>query len=162
MGNVILGRMGVSVSTASAIQLAPLLIPPNPSRYFRLGTLRRRKRPLSWQVSNFESQKGEVGVLFGIEDYVVERAVWEVRDGGADFLARFLAGMLDKQAVALIVTASLGQITSYLERAMDKGTSVEACRRADNVRSGHMSTSSNYQEPPRHNRSSRRNVRAIG
>ena len=39
--------------------------------------------------------------------------------------------MPDMQAAALIVIESLGQ-TSHLERALDTGLSLEACRRADN------------------------------
>lgn len=49
------------------------------------------------------------------------------------------------QAAALIATESLEQRTSCLDREMDDGTSLEACRSSDNnVRSGLMSTSSNF------------------
>ena len=54
-----------------------------------------------------------------------------VRDGGTDHLARCLANMPDKQAPALITVESLGQRTSYLERALDPELSLEACKRAD-------------------------------
>ena len=39
--------------------------------------------------------------------------------------------MPDKQAAALKAIESLGQRTSYLERALDTGLSLEACRKAD-------------------------------
>lgn len=40
--------------------------------------------------------------------------------------------MLDKQAIALKAPASLGQRTSYFERAIGTGRSLEACRRVTN------------------------------
>ena len=63
---------------------------------------------------------------------LVDRAMGVVRDGGADHLARCLANMPDKQAAALIAIESLGQRTSYLERALGTRLSLEACTRADN------------------------------
>ena len=71
-----------------------------------------------------------VGVPIGTDEYVLDRAMEVVRDGGADRLARCLANMPDKQAAALIAIESLG--TSYLERALDMRLSLNACRRADN------------------------------
>ena len=62
--------------------------------------------------------------------YVLKRAV--VKDGGADHRARCLANMSDKQGAALIAVESLRQRTSYVERALATGLSLEACRRADN------------------------------
>ena len=73
-----------------------------------------------------------VGVPIGTELYVRGRAMEVVRDGGADYLARCLAKMPDKQAAALITFESLGQQTSHLERALDPGLSLEAYKRADN------------------------------
>ena len=73
-----------------------------------------------------------VDVPIGTDKYVLDRAMEVVRDGGADRLARCLANMPDKQAAALIAIESLGQRTSYLERALDMRLSLEACRRADN------------------------------
>ena len=73
-----------------------------------------------------------VGVPIGTEEYVRERAMEVLRHGDADRLARCLANMPDKQAVALITVDSLGQRTSYLERALYPGLSLEACQRADN------------------------------
>ena len=73
-----------------------------------------------------------VGVPIGTDEYVLDRAMEVVRDGGADRLARCLAHMPDKQAAALIAIESLGQRASYLERALDTRLSLEACRRADN------------------------------
>ena len=60
------------------------------------------------------------------------RVVEVVKDGGADHLARCLASVPDKQAAALITVESLGQRTSYLERALDPGLSLDACKRVDN------------------------------
>ena len=73
-----------------------------------------------------------VGVSIGTDEYVLDRAIEVVRDRGADRLARFLASMPDKQAAALIAIESLGQRTSYLEKALDTGLSLEAGIRADN------------------------------
>ena len=73
-----------------------------------------------------------VGVPIGMDEYVLDRAMEVVRDGGADRLARCLAHMPDKQAAALIAIESLGQRASYLERALDTRLSLDACRRADN------------------------------
>ena len=60
-----------------------------------------------------------VGVPIGTDEYVLDRAMEVVRDGGADRLARCLANMPDKQAAALIAIDPLGQRTSCLERALD-------------------------------------------
>ena len=72
-----------------------------------------------------------VGVPIGTDEHVLERELEIARDGGADRLARCLANMPNKQAVALIAIESLGQRTSYLERALETGLSLEACRRTD-------------------------------
>ena len=61
-----------------------------------------------------------------------------MRDGGADHLSRCFVNMPDKQAAALITVESLGQRTSYPERAVDPGLSLEACKLSDNgERRGH-------------------------
>ena len=73
-----------------------------------------------------------VGVPIGTEKYVRGREMEVVRDGGADRLARRLATMPDKQAAALIAVESLGQRTSYLEKTLDPGLSLDTRRRADN------------------------------
>ena len=73
-----------------------------------------------------------VGVPIGRDEYVLEQTAEVVKDGGGDRLARCLANMPDKPAAALIVTESLGQRISYLERALDTGLSLEAYKRADN------------------------------
>ena len=72
-----------------------------------------------------------VGVPIGTDEYVMERALELVRDGGANRHARCLASMPDKQAAALIAIESLGQRTSYLEGALDTGLSIETCGRED-------------------------------
>ena len=66
-----------------------------------------------------------------------------MKDRGADRLACCLANMPDMQAAALIVIESLGQ-TSHLERALDTGLSLEACRRADNGAQWAYEKSSSY------------------
>ena len=48
-----------------------------------------------------------VGVPIGTDEYVLDRAVEVVRDGGADRLVRCLARMPDKQAATLIAIESL-------------------------------------------------------
>ena len=73
-----------------------------------------------------------VGVPIGTDEYVLDRAMEVVSDGEAERLARCLANMPDKQAATLIAIESLGQRTSYPERALDTRLSLEACRRADN------------------------------
>ena len=73
-----------------------------------------------------------VDVPIGNDEYILERAKEIVKKGGTDHLARCLANMPEKQAVALIVTESLGQKTVYLERALDTELSLESCRRVNN------------------------------
>ena len=73
-----------------------------------------------------------VGVPIGTDEYVRDRAIEVVRDGGADRLTRCFASMPDKQAAVLVAIESLGQRTSCLERVLDTGLSLEASRRADN------------------------------
>ena len=73
-----------------------------------------------------------VGVPIGTVEYVLDRAIEVVRDGGADRPVRCLASMPDKPTAALIAIESLGCRTSYLERALGTGLFLEACKRADN------------------------------
>ena len=73
-----------------------------------------------------------VGAPIGTDEYALERAVEVVRDGGAGRLVHCFANMPEKQAAALIAIEYLEQRTSYLERVMDTGLSLEALRRADN------------------------------
>lgn len=73
-----------------------------------------------------------VGVPIGTEDYVLDRTMEAVKDGRAGDLARCLASMTGKHVVTLIAAESLGQTTSYQERALDTGGSLEACRKAVN------------------------------
>ena len=55
------------------------------------------------------------------------------KDGGVDCLVRCLAGIPDKQAAALIATASRRAETQlYFERVMGHGVaSISGCKRAD-------------------------------
>lgn len=62
-----------------------------------------------------------LGVLIGIEEYVVDRKVGVVKDGGADRLARC---MLDRQATSLIAVESLGRMTSCLASLNMRGIRV--------------------------------------
>ena len=109
MDGVSLGLMGVTVNTVRAFAFLRL--------YVRIVD---------------EGGVTMVGVPIGTDEYVLERALEVVRDGGAGRLARCFAYMPDKQAAALVATESSGQKTSYLERALNTGLSLEACRRADN------------------------------
>ena len=70
-----------------------------------------------------------VGVPIGTYEYVLEPALEVVRDRGADRLAHSLAEMPNKQAAGLIAIEPLGQRTSYIDRALDAGLSLEACRK---------------------------------
>ena len=62
-----------------------------------------------------------VGVPIDTDEYVLERAMRVMRDGGAERLARCLADMPNKKAAALIAIEPLAQRTSYIERALDTG-----------------------------------------
>ena len=74
-----------------------------------------------------------VGDPIGTEECARERAMQIVRDGGADHLGRYLANIIpEKQAAAIITVEYLGQRTSYLERGLNPGLSLEAYRRANN------------------------------
>ena len=73
-----------------------------------------------------------VDIPIGTDEYVLERALKVVRDGGADRLARCLANMLNKQGATLIAIEPLAQRTSYLERTLDTGLSLEVYRKVDN------------------------------
>ena len=97
--------------------------------------------PTAGEISLLESvadrivdEGGEkvVGAPIGTDEYALERAVEVVRDGGAGRLVHCFANMPEKQAAALIAIEYLEQRTSYLERVMDTGLSLEALRRADN------------------------------
>ena len=55
-----------------------------------------------------------------------------MKDGGADHLARSLGNMPDKQAAALIAIEFFGQRTSYLDRALETGLSLEAYMMVEN------------------------------
>ena len=73
-----------------------------------------------------------VGFSIDTDEYVLERAMEVVKDGGEDHRARCLANMPDTQAAALTAIKSLGQKTCYLERNLDTGVPLETYRRADN------------------------------
>ena len=102
-----------------------------------------------------------VGVPIGTDEYVLERAMGVMKDGGADRLAPCLANMPGMQAAAPITINSLGQRTSYLEKAPDTRLSLEACRRADNGAQRAYQNPSRDQEQRRHSHFSRRGARGI-
>lgn len=86
-----------------------------------------------------------------------------MRGGGAGQLACRLAGMPENQAAALVAIESLGQMTSYHERVLDTGLSLEASREVDNrVPWAYEGIKNNYRERWGHNMSSRRSARVIG
>ena len=61
-----------------------------------------------------------VGVLTGTDEYVLERAMEVVRDGGADRLARCLASMPNKQGAALIAICLLYTSPSPRDRTRSR------------------------------------------
>ena len=79
-----------------------------------------------------ESGVTVVGVPIGTGEYVLERAMGVLKDGGVDRHARCLPRMPDKQVAALIAIESLEKRTSYPEKAMDTELSLQACRRENN------------------------------
>ena len=82
-------------------------------------------------------------VPIGTDEYVLERASKLVRDRRADHIACCLDNMSDKQAAVLIAIESPRQTTSYGERTLDTGLSLEACRRVQTTgRSGRTKKSS--------------------
>lgn len=72
------------------------------------------------------------GIPIGTDEYVMDRAMEVVRDGGAYHLARCLTDMPDRHAADLIAIESLGQRASYLKKDLDTRLSLRAGRRADN------------------------------
>ena len=91
-----------------------------------------------------------MGVPIDMDEHVLDRAMEIVRDGRADRVACCLASMPNTQAAALIAIESLGQRTSYLERALDTGLPLEACKRAEDKLpgkgSGHWATPRSMQK----------------
>ena len=69
--------------------------------------------------------------------------------------------MPDMQAAALIDIESLGQRISYLERALDTGLSLAACRRADNGAQWAYENILELPERRRHSRFPRRGAPVI-
>ena len=119
-----LDDIGIVVNAAKTVELPPRMLAPMAEVISLLERVEVRI-----------ADEGGVtvgGVPIGTEEYVRGRAIEVVRDGGADRLARYLANMHDKQAAALIAVEYIGQRKSYLERPLDPGLSLEACRRADN------------------------------
>lgn len=97
----------------------------------------------------------------GTNECVLERATEVVKYGGQDRLARCLANMPDKRSAALVAIESLGQRTSYLERALDTGLPLEACSRADNEAPWAYEKMFEHPARRRHSRFSRRGARKI-
>ena len=144
MGDVSLGLTGIAANMVRAFaflqrELDDIGVVVNAAKTVALPP--EGHTPTAEEISLLESvevrtaDKGGVtvlGVPIGTKEYVRGRAMEVVRDGGADHLARCLANMHDKQAAALITVESLRQRTSYFERALDPGLSLDACKRADN------------------------------
>ena len=143
MDDVSLGLMGVTASTVRAFaflrrQLDDIGIVVNPAK--TVAPPPKGHAPTAKEISILDSIDVRIAdeggamvvrVPIGTDECVLERAMGVVKDRGADHLARCLADMPDKQAAALSKIESLGQRTSYLEKALDTGVSLEACRRAD-------------------------------
>ena len=90
--------------------------------------------PLVGNVDVRIADKGGVAAVrvpIGTDKYVPKQAMEVEKDGDADRLARCLTNLPGKQAAAHITIESLGWGTSSLERILDTGLSLEACRRAD-------------------------------
>lgn len=85
-----------------------------------------------------------------------------VNDGGGDRLVHCFAIMPNKHAAALTVIESFGESISYLERAMDTGLSLEACRRQAKRNSRHTNKSSRHRMGRRHRRVLRRGAQHLG
>ena len=94
-------------------------------------------------------------IPIGSDKYVLDRALGVVSRGSADRLVRCLAIMPIKQAVALTVIESLGQTSTYLERALGTGLSLEAHRRQTIRNSGSTTKSPRHRVRRRHSRSLR-------
>ena len=102
-----------------------------------------------------------VGVPIGTDEYVRDRAIEVVRDGGADRLTRCFASMPDKQAAVLVAIESLGQRTSCLERFWTLGCPSKRAEGQTTGRSGLMKTSWSYPERRRHSLLSRKGAPVI-
>ena len=143
MDDVSLGLMGVTDKTVIAFtvlrrELDDIGSVVNPTKNMPLPP--KGHAPTAKEISLLDSIDVRIAdeggamvvrVPIGTDECVLERAMGVVKDRGADHLARCLADMPDKQAAALSKIESLGQRTSYLEKALDTGVSLEACRRAD-------------------------------
>ncbi|CAN0515098.1 unnamed protein product, partial [Laminaria digitata] len=130
MDDVSLGLMGISTNTVRAFaflrrELDDIGIVVTPAKTVALPP--KGHAPTAEKTSLLESvdvrvsDEGRVTVVsvpIGTEQYVRGRALEVIGDGGADHLTRCLTNMLDKQAAALISVESLGQRTSFLERAL--------------------------------------------
>ncbi|CAN0409834.1 unnamed protein product, partial [Laminaria digitata] len=144
MDDVSLGLRGITANTVRAFaflrrELDDIGIVVSPAKTVALPP--KGHAPTAEKISLLESvdvhiaDEGRVTVVsvpIRTEEYMRGRAMEVIGDGGADCLARCLTNMLDKQAAALISVESLGQRTTYLERALDPRLPLEACRRADN------------------------------
>ena len=94
-----------------------------------------------------------------IDDHLAERSTGAARDEGEDFL--LVPGRHARQASGrLIDTESLGQRASYLSASLTLVRPPKHAGKPEARHSGLMSTPS--RGPPRHERSSRRSVLAIG
>ena len=118
------GLVGVTVNTVGASvilrrELDGIGVVVNPTKTVALPP--KGYAPTVEDISILDSvdvriaDKGEVtvvGVPIDTDEYAVERATEAVKDRGADFLARCLSNMTDKQAAALNAIESFGRRTS--------------------------------------------------
>ena len=173
MDDVSLGLMGVTSNTVRAFaflrrELQDIDTVVNTAKTLALPP--KEHAPTAEDISLLErvgvrivGERGVrmVGVPIGTDEYVLERAMEAVRDGGADCLARCLANVPDKLAASLSAIESLEQRTRCLERGLDTGLSLEAGRREDNGAQWTYEEYSSYQARRRHNHFSRRGSRGI-
>ena len=96
-----------------------------------------------------------VGFSIDTDEYVLERAMEVVKDGGEDHLARCLANMPDTQAAALTAIKSLGQKTCYLEGILTRECPWKPTEGQTTGGSGRSRKSPSYRVRRRHDRLSR-------
>ena len=129
--DVPLGLMGVTANTVRSFAFLRRMLEANGIvvNIAKMVSLPPKGHaPTAKEISRLESvdvrivDEGEitvVGVPIGRDEYMLERALEIVRDGGADRLSCCFANVPDKQAAALIAIKSLGQRAS--PRSRQKG-----------------------------------------
>ena len=118
-----LPNIGIAINPSKTVTLPPKGHVPTPEQIALL-------EGISVSIAERGGVK-VVGVPIGTDEYVRESAMEVVRNGRAEQLARLLSRMPDKQSANLIVTGSMVQRISYLERVMGPELSLAECKKAD-------------------------------